>query len=94
MSDQRSRPAAQSAAPLSPFPAIAGLYAKPTVVNNVLTLATVPTVLADGAQAYQQRGVARSRGTQVFQLGADRQTDRVLLLDLHPAVRGRGMTTQ
>jgi formate dehydrogenase iron-sulfur subunit len=41
------------------------------VVNNVLTLATVPTVLAHGAQAYQQLGVERSRGTQVFQLGGN-----------------------
>jgi formate dehydrogenase iron-sulfur subunit len=54
-----------------PIPAIHGLFGKPTVVNNVLTLATVPTVLADGAQAYQQLGVERSRGTQVFQLGGN-----------------------
>jgi len=54
-----------------PIPAINGLFGKPTVVNNVLTLATVPTVLAHGAQAYQQLGVERSRGTQVFQLGGN-----------------------
>jgi formate dehydrogenase iron-sulfur subunit len=54
-----------------PIPAVHGLFGKPTVVNNVLTLATVPTILADGAQAYRQRGVERSRGTQVFQLGGN-----------------------
>jgi formate dehydrogenase iron-sulfur subunit len=54
-----------------PIPAINGLFGKPTVVNNVLTLATVPTVLAHGAQAYQALGVERSRGTQVFQLGGN-----------------------
>lgn len=54
-----------------PIPAIHGLFGKPTVVNNVLTLATVPTVMANGAQAYQQLGVERSRGTQVFQLGGN-----------------------
>ncbi len=54
-----------------PIPAIHGLFGKPTVVNNVLTLSSVPTVLADGAQAYQQLGVERSRGTQVFQLGGN-----------------------
>jgi formate dehydrogenase iron-sulfur subunit len=54
-----------------PIPAIHGLFGKPTVVNNVLTLATVPTVLAHGAQAYQELGVERSRGTQVFQLGGN-----------------------
>ncbi|MBW8817845.1 MAG: NADH-quinone oxidoreductase subunit NuoF [Streptomyces sp.] len=54
-----------------PIPAIEGLFGKPTVVNNVLTLATVPVVMADGAQAYQRLGVERSRGTQVFQLGGN-----------------------
>jgi formate dehydrogenase iron-sulfur subunit len=54
-----------------PIPAINGLFGKPTVVNNVLTLATVPTVLAHGAKAYQELGVERSRGTQVFQLGGN-----------------------
>ena len=54
-----------------PIPAIDGLFGKPTVVNNVLTLASVPTILADGAQAYQELGVERSRGTQVFQLGGN-----------------------
>ena len=54
-----------------PIPAIHGLFGKPTVVNNVLTLATVPVVLAEGAHAYQRLGVERSRGTQVFQLGGN-----------------------
>lgn len=43
-----------------PIPAIEGLFGKPTVVNNVLTLATVPVVLAQGAKAYQELGVERS----------------------------------
>jgi formate dehydrogenase iron-sulfur subunit len=54
-----------------PIPAVEGLFGKPTVVNNVLTLATVPAVLAHGAAAYQEHGVERSRGTQVFQLGGN-----------------------
>jgi formate dehydrogenase iron-sulfur subunit len=54
-----------------PIPAIHGLFGKPTVVNNVLTLATVPTILAEGAAAYHELGVERSRGTQVFQLGGN-----------------------
>ncbi|MEU6339363.1 NADH-quinone oxidoreductase subunit NuoF [Streptomyces sp. NPDC046977] len=54
-----------------PIPAIEGLFGKPTVVNNVLTLATVPVVMAHGAKAYQELGVDRSRGTQVFQLGGN-----------------------
>jgi formate dehydrogenase iron-sulfur subunit len=54
-----------------PIPALHGLFGKPTVVNNVLTLATVPAIMVDGAQAYQDLGVQRSRGTQVFQLGGN-----------------------
>jgi formate dehydrogenase iron-sulfur subunit len=54
-----------------PIPAIHGLFGKPTVVNNVLTLASVPAILADGARAYQELGVERSRGTQLFQLGGN-----------------------
>ncbi|MHB8189966.1 MAG: formate dehydrogenase beta subunit [Ferrimicrobium sp.] len=54
-----------------PLPAIAGLFAKPTVVNNVLSLAAVPGILTEGAAAYQALGVGRSRGTQVFQLAGN-----------------------
>jgi formate dehydrogenase iron-sulfur subunit len=54
-----------------PIPAIAGLFGKPTIVNNVLTLVSVPPVLADGATAYAAIGVGRSRGTQVFQLSGN-----------------------
>ncbi|MFB7244712.1 formate dehydrogenase [Streptomyces populi] len=54
-----------------PIPAVEGLFGRPTVVNNVLTLATVPVVLASGARAYADLGVGRSRGTQVFQLGGN-----------------------
>jgi formate dehydrogenase iron-sulfur subunit len=54
-----------------PLPALVGLFGKPTVVNNVLTLATVPAILADGAPEYAALGHGRSRGTQVFQLAGD-----------------------
>jgi formate dehydrogenase iron-sulfur subunit len=54
-----------------PIPAITGLFGKPTVVNNVLTLASVPAIMATGAEAYQRLGVERSRGTQVFQLAGN-----------------------
>ena len=54
-----------------PIPAITGLFGKPTVVNNVLTLASVPAILSGGAAAYQELGVERSRGTQVFQLAGN-----------------------
>jgi formate dehydrogenase iron-sulfur subunit len=54
-----------------PIPALVGLFGRPTVVNNVLTLGTVPMILADGGSAYAALGVGRSRGTQVFQLGGN-----------------------
>lgn len=54
-----------------PLPAIHGLFGKPTVINNVLTLATVPAILAEGAQSYMSKGVGRSVGTQVFQLAGN-----------------------
>ena len=54
-----------------PLPAIAGLFGKPTVVNNVLSLATVPPIIAKGAEAFRELGVGRSRGTQVFQLAGN-----------------------
>ncbi|HQG17799.1 MAG TPA: NADH-ubiquinone oxidoreductase-F iron-sulfur binding region domain-containing protein [Ornithinibacter sp.] len=54
-----------------PIPALEGLFGKPTIVNNVLTLAAVPMVLADGGEAYAALGTGRSRGTQVFQLAGN-----------------------
>ncbi|MFZ2228554.1 MAG: NADH-ubiquinone oxidoreductase-F iron-sulfur binding region domain-containing protein [Candidatus Nanopelagicaceae bacterium] len=54
-----------------PLPAISGLFGKPTVINNVLTLATVPSILAKGPAVYAERGVGRSMGTQVFQLAGN-----------------------
>ncbi len=54
-----------------PLPAIKGLFGKPTVVNNVLSLATVPWIMANGAKAYAEFGMGRSRGTLPFQLAGN-----------------------
>jgi formate dehydrogenase iron-sulfur subunit len=54
-----------------PLPAIKGLFGRPTVVNNVLSLATVPWILAEGADAYRDFGMGRSRGTLAFQLAGN-----------------------
>ncbi|MFM7859937.1 MAG: NADH-quinone oxidoreductase subunit F, partial [Candidatus Nanopelagicaceae bacterium] len=54
-----------------PLPAIEGLFGKPTIINNVLTLASVPEILASGAASYKARGVGKSLGTQVFQLAGN-----------------------
>ena len=54
-----------------PLPAIEGLFGKPTIINNVLTLASVPMVLAKGASFYRSLGTEKSKGTQVFQLAGN-----------------------
>lgn len=54
-----------------PLPALKGLFGKPTVVNNVLSLATIPWILANGGQAYADFGMGRSRGTQPIQLAGN-----------------------
>jgi formate dehydrogenase iron-sulfur subunit len=54
-----------------PLPALQGLFGKPTVVNNVLSLATIPWILAHGAQAYADFGMGRSRGTLPIQLAGN-----------------------
>ncbi|MAX33549.1 MAG: formate dehydrogenase [Halomonadaceae bacterium] len=54
-----------------PLPAIEGLFGRPTVVNNVLSLAAVPYILAEGAQAYSDHGMGRSRGTLALQLAGN-----------------------
>jgi formate dehydrogenase iron-sulfur subunit len=54
-----------------PLPAVSGLFGCPTVVNNVISLATVPAILANGASAYEAYGIDRSRGTLTAQLAGN-----------------------
>jgi formate dehydrogenase iron-sulfur subunit len=54
-----------------PLPAHHGLFGRPTVINNVLTLAAIPFILAEGAAAYAGHGVGRSRGTTPIQLAGN-----------------------
>jgi formate dehydrogenase iron-sulfur subunit len=54
-----------------PLPAHVGLFGKPTVINNVLSLAAVPFILAEGAEAYAGIGFGRSRGTMPIQLAGN-----------------------
>ena len=55
--------------PRPPFPAIKGLWGKPTCVNNVETLACVPYILREGADKFASVGTEKSKGTKVFALG-------------------------
>ena len=54
-----------------PLPAIEGLFGKPTVVNNVLTLGAIPYILHQGGEQYCNYGMGRSRGTLAFQLAGN-----------------------
>jgi formate dehydrogenase iron-sulfur subunit len=54
-----------------PLPALEGLFGKPTVINNVITFASVPIILAKGASFYRDYGVGRSQGTLPFQLAGN-----------------------
>ena len=54
-----------------PLPALEGLFGKPTIVNNVLTLAAVPWILAHGGEAYAAFGMGRSKGTMPVQLAGN-----------------------
>lgn len=55
--------------PRPPFPAVKGLWEKPTIINNVETLACVPFILREGAKKFASYGTEKSKGTKVFALG-------------------------
>ncbi|MFN8034967.1 MAG: NADH-quinone oxidoreductase subunit NuoF [Acidimicrobiia bacterium] len=82
-----------------PFPAIEGLYAKPTVVNNVETLSTLPHIVRMGGEEYAKLGVDRSTGTRIFAVSGHVEkpgnyevelgtTFRELIHDLCGGIRG------
>jgi formate dehydrogenase iron-sulfur subunit len=54
-----------------PVPALVGLFGQPTVINNVITFASVPVILARGSQFYRDYGMGRSHGTLPFQLAGN-----------------------
>jgi formate dehydrogenase iron-sulfur subunit len=54
-----------------PLPAIEGLFGKPTIVNNVLTLAAIPWILSHGGEAYAAFGMGRSKGTMPIQIAGN-----------------------
>ena len=62
--------------PKPPLPAIEGLFGKPTVVNNVISLATVPIILDKGAEYYKNFGMGKSRGTLDDPAGGQHQVRR------------------
>ncbi|WP_416771918.1 formate dehydrogenase beta subunit [Pseudomonas sp. RHF3.3-3] len=77
-----------------PIPALRGLFGQPTLVHNVLTLASVPLILAKGAQFYRDYGMGRSLGTLPFQLAGNVRhgglVERAFGLTLRELVEGYG----
>jgi len=81
-----------------PFPANFGLYGRPTTINNTETLASVPAILANGAQWFQDMGVPNSAGTKIFSVSGHVErpgnyevplgTPFVKLLELAGGMRG------
>ena len=65
-----------------PFPAISGLYGKPTMVNNTETLASVPVIFEEGADTFLKRGVKNSGGTKIFSVSGHVQQPGVFELPL------------
>ena len=55
--------------PRPPFPAVKGLFGKPTILNNVETWANIPQIVLNGAEWFQSMGTEKSKGTKVFALG-------------------------
>jgi NADH:ubiquinone oxidoreductase subunit F (NADH-binding)/(2Fe-2S) ferredoxin len=55
--------------PRPPFPAVKGLFGKPTILNNVETYANIPSIIRNGAEWFSAMGTEKSKGTKVFALG-------------------------
>jgi NADH-quinone oxidoreductase subunit F len=70
-----------------PFPAVSGLYASPTLINNVQTIATVPVIIERGADWYLKVGVENSPGTVVFSLSGNVQRPGNYELELGTTLR-------
>ena len=70
-----------------PLPALSGLFGKPTVINNMLSFASVPWILEHGAKAYAEYGVGRSLGSQPFQLAGNIRFGGLVELAFGPTIR-------
>src|SRR6201993_466525 len=80
--------------PKPPLPALEGLFGKPTVVNNLVTLASVPIILDKGAEYYRDFGTGKSRGTITIQLAGNIKhgglVEKAFGLTLHDAIYNFG----
>ncbi len=70
-----------------PFPTVAGLMGKPTVVNNIMTLSTLPFILREGGDAYAKIGSAKNGGTVVFSISGHIQNPGVYEFPMGTSLR-------
>ena len=70
-----------------PFPAVAGLWGKPTIINNVETLAFVPWILGQGPEAFAAFGTKTSKGTKVFALAGNVRRGGLIEIPMGTTIR-------
>ncbi|MBN1558275.1 MAG: NADH-quinone oxidoreductase subunit NuoF [Lentisphaerae bacterium] len=73
--------------PRPPYPSASGLWGRPTVINNVETLANVPVIILDGAEWFGSIGTAKSKGTKVFALAGDVQNTGLVEVPMGTTLR-------
>ena len=73
--------------PRPPFPALKGLFQKPTILNNVETLANIPQIILNGAQWFASMGTEKSKGTKVFALGGKVENTGLVEIPMGTTVR-------
>ena len=73
--------------PRPPFPAVKGLWGKPTIINNVETLACVPYIIRNGAKEFNKYGTEKSKGTKVFALGGKVNNDGLVEVPMGTTLR-------
>lgn len=73
--------------PRPPFPAVKGLFGKPTIVNNVETYANIPQIIVKGAEWFASMGTEKSKGTKVFALGGKIQNTGLVEIPMGTTLR-------
>ncbi len=73
--------------PRPPFPAVSGLFGKPTIINNVETLANIPAIINNGPEWFSSVGTATSKGTKVFALSGKINTTGLVEIPMGTTVR-------
>ncbi|MDZ7796491.1 MAG: hypothetical protein U5N56_05365 [Candidatus Marinimicrobia bacterium] len=77
--------------PRPPFPAVSGLFGKPTIINNVETLANVPVIFRKGADWYASIGTDTSKGTKIFALSGKVVSTGLVEVPMGTTIRDIGL---